>query len=67
MDRFELLETIEKINKEHEERDRIAKKYHINAFCIFIKIPRDIFGNLIIEPGSRQEAAYNELKESGEI
>lgn len=61
---FDLLETIERINKEHEERDRFAKKYHVNAICLFYKIPRDRFGRLIIEPGSKEEDAYNELKQA---
>ena len=61
---FDLLETIERINKEHEERDRIAKKYHVNALGLLNKIPRDRSGRLIIEPGSKEEAAYNELKEA---
>ena len=62
--KFDLLETIERINKEHEERDRIAKKYHVNAIAIFNKTPRDRFGRLIIEPGSKEESAYNELKQA---
>ena len=60
---FDLLETIERINREHEERDRIAKKYHVNAIAILSRIPRDIDGRLIIEPGSKEEKAYNELYE----
>lgn len=63
---FDLLETIERINKEHEERDRIAKKYHVNALAIWEKLPVDIHGRKIVE-GPRAEKAYNELKEANII
>lgn len=52
------------INKRCEERQVFNKKYHIDAINVFHNIPTDRFGKLVIEPNSREEAAYNELLEA---
>lgn len=53
----------ERINAEHEEQLRLAKKYHVDAITIGSNLPVDIHGRKIVE-GPRAEKAYNELKEA---
>ena len=56
----------ERINAEHKEQLRLAKKHHIDAITILSNLPLDRDGSKIVK-GPRAEKAYNELKEAGII